>query len=292
MSTTRAPRRRSPRSDTTCTCSARIATPSDCRSSTPRATGTRVPWACASWRVATAREAARASRRARGRCTVYRPDIGDLLPVYVADPYEGIRARTFAQCSDARDRSATSTPTWRPSASSQRWSRREIALANHLVMGPVILARALRGRGALRGQDPRQRAGVHRQAPARALCGLRARGARGRGRRAGGLPAHRAEPVGGARRRVARCADASRPARRRRRAVRPARSPGGRQSLGTLSVACAARSRAAPAARAARRRAGRPAGGERVRPRRAGGGAARCSGSTASATASSRSSAS
>ena len=32
------------------------------------------------------------------RCTVYRPDIGDLLPVYVADTYEGIQARTFAEC--------------------------------------------------------------------------------------------------------------------------------------------------------------------------------------------------
>ena len=36
-----------------------------------------------------------------GRCTVYRPDIGGLLPVYVADRYEGIEARTFAECSDA-----------------------------------------------------------------------------------------------------------------------------------------------------------------------------------------------
>ena len=36
-----------------------------------------------------------------GRCTVYRPDIGSLLPVYVADRYEGIQARTFADCSDA-----------------------------------------------------------------------------------------------------------------------------------------------------------------------------------------------
>ena len=35
------------------------------------------------------------------RCTVYRPDIGSLLPVYVADRYEGVEARTFADCSDA-----------------------------------------------------------------------------------------------------------------------------------------------------------------------------------------------
>ena len=35
-----------------------------------------------------------------GSCTVYRPDIGTLLPVYVTDRYEGMRARTFAECSD------------------------------------------------------------------------------------------------------------------------------------------------------------------------------------------------
>jgi glycosyltransferase involved in cell wall biosynthesis len=80
----------------------------------------------------------------RGSCTVYRPDIGGLLPVYVADRYEGIEARTFAQCSDAeiaryieanvaavRDVLALARP--------------QVALANHLVMGPVILARALAG---------------------------------------------------------------------------------------------------------------------------------------------------
>ena len=47
--------------------------------------------------------AARAQARQRaapGGLTVYRPDIGGLLPVYVADRYEGIEARTFADCSD------------------------------------------------------------------------------------------------------------------------------------------------------------------------------------------------
>src|SRR5690349_20392810 len=34
------------------------------------------------------------------RCTVYRPDIGGLLPVYVADRYEGIEARPFAELSE------------------------------------------------------------------------------------------------------------------------------------------------------------------------------------------------
>jgi glycosyltransferase involved in cell wall biosynthesis len=37
---------------------------------------------------------------APGSCTIYRPDIGPLLPVYVADRYEGLEARTFTDCSD------------------------------------------------------------------------------------------------------------------------------------------------------------------------------------------------
>ncbi|HSZ12840.1 MAG TPA: glycosyltransferase [Solirubrobacteraceae bacterium] len=80
----------------------------------------------------------------RGRCTVYRPDIGGLLPVYVADRYEGIEARTFAQCSEAEvaryiDANVAAV------AEVLALTRAQVALANHLVMGPVILARALDG---------------------------------------------------------------------------------------------------------------------------------------------------
>jgi glycosyltransferase involved in cell wall biosynthesis len=73
-----------------------------------------------------------------------RPDIGGLLPVYVADRYEGLEARTYLEISDAeleryielnvaavRDVCAEFQPA--------------VALANHLVMGPVVLARALDG---------------------------------------------------------------------------------------------------------------------------------------------------
>jgi glycosyltransferase involved in cell wall biosynthesis len=76
------------------------------------------------------------------RCTTYRPDIGGLLPVYVADRYEEIEARTFAQCSDrevARYIDANVAAVSELSARVQP----QIALANHLVMGPVILARGL-----------------------------------------------------------------------------------------------------------------------------------------------------
>ena len=35
------------------------------------------------------------------RVTAWRPPIGDLLPVYVADRYEGVTARPFLDCTDA-----------------------------------------------------------------------------------------------------------------------------------------------------------------------------------------------
>jgi glycosyltransferase involved in cell wall biosynthesis len=75
-------------------------------------------------------------------CTVYRPDIAGLLPVYVADRYEGIQARTFAQCTDhevARYIDADVAAV----GELAELVHPEAALANHLVMGPVILARGL-----------------------------------------------------------------------------------------------------------------------------------------------------
>ncbi|HEX2103317.1 MAG TPA: glycosyltransferase [Solirubrobacteraceae bacterium] len=76
------------------------------------------------------------------RVTAWRPDIGDLLPVYVADRYEGVRARQFLECSDEEiarylDRNAAAVRDVVARA------RPDVALANHLVMGPAILARVL-----------------------------------------------------------------------------------------------------------------------------------------------------
>jgi glycosyltransferase involved in cell wall biosynthesis len=78
------------------------------------------------------------------RCTAYRPNIGSLLPVYVADRYEGIEARTFAACSDAEVASyiEANVAAVREIVAH---TRPDVALANHLVMGPVILARAFAG---------------------------------------------------------------------------------------------------------------------------------------------------
>jgi glycosyltransferase involved in cell wall biosynthesis len=91
-----------------------------------------------------AADTARATAGGQARCTVYRPNIGGLLPVYVADRYEGIEARTFAECSDAEVARYIEANVL---AVRELVARVEpdIALANHLVMGPVILARALDG---------------------------------------------------------------------------------------------------------------------------------------------------
>src|SRR3954454_1525036 len=76
------------------------------------------------------------------KVTVYRPDIGGLLPVYVADRYDGIEARPFPDLDEAQlDRYlAANVAAVREVAEG---ARIDVALANHLVMGPVILARAL-----------------------------------------------------------------------------------------------------------------------------------------------------
>jgi glycosyltransferase involved in cell wall biosynthesis len=84
----------------------------------------------------------REPRHGSGSCTVYRPAIGSLLPVYVADRYEGFEARSFAQCSEAEVHgyiAANVAAVQEVAALAQA----QLGLANHLVMGPVILARGL-----------------------------------------------------------------------------------------------------------------------------------------------------
>jgi len=75
-------------------------------------------------------------------CTVYRPDIGGLLPLYVQDRYEGTDAKTFAECTDTEIAAYLQANVEAVSEVAGRVSP-DMALANHLVMGPVILARAL-----------------------------------------------------------------------------------------------------------------------------------------------------
>jgi glycosyltransferase involved in cell wall biosynthesis len=75
-------------------------------------------------------------------CIVYRPNIGGLLPVYVADRYEGVDAVPFPELSD-RQLDAYLRANVDAVAEVAARSEPDVALANHLVMGPVILARAL-----------------------------------------------------------------------------------------------------------------------------------------------------
>ena len=77
------------------------------------------------------------------RCTVYRPALAGLLPVYVADRYEGIEARPYPDCSDAEIEAYVEANV-RAVRDVVARARPDVALANHLVMGPLVLARALR----------------------------------------------------------------------------------------------------------------------------------------------------
>src|SRR3954466_9853254 len=78
------------------------------------------------------------------RCTAYRPDIGGVLPVYVADRYEGFRAVPFPDLDDeALDRYLDANVTAVREVAER--AEPDVALANHLVMGPAIVARAVGG---------------------------------------------------------------------------------------------------------------------------------------------------
>lgn len=77
-----------------------------------------------------------------GSVTVYVPEIDGLLPVFVADRYEGFEVKTFPEMSDAeltRYIGANQAAVWEIS---DRIGGTDAALANHLIMGPVILGRA------------------------------------------------------------------------------------------------------------------------------------------------------
>jgi glycosyltransferase involved in cell wall biosynthesis len=77
-----------------------------------------------------------------GNVTVYRPDIGGLLPVYVLDRYEGFEVRTFPDLSDEElDRYVESNIAAVRDVVAAA-GEPDAALANHLIMAPVILARA------------------------------------------------------------------------------------------------------------------------------------------------------
>lgn len=77
-----------------------------------------------------------------GSVTVYTPDIGGLLPVYVADEYEGFEVKTFPELGEPElDRYLAANVAAVRDVDAAIGGA-DAALANHLVMGPVILARS------------------------------------------------------------------------------------------------------------------------------------------------------
>jgi glycosyltransferase involved in cell wall biosynthesis len=81
-----------------------------------------------------------------GRCAVYRPEIGGLLPVYVYDDYPGWRVKTFLDLTDEEFENYV-----RRNAEAIRAvleaSGAEAVVTNHSVPGPLISRRALEGTG-------------------------------------------------------------------------------------------------------------------------------------------------
>jgi glycosyltransferase involved in cell wall biosynthesis len=125
--------------------------------------------------------------------TIHVPDIGRVLPVYVADRYEGFDAVPFPELDDAALRHYLDANV----AAIRSAPLPDLALANHLVMGPVILARGLEGRAPYAVK-------IHGSALEYTVRPHRARflpyaleGIRGVGR-AGRLASHGRKPVGGA----------------------------------------------------------------------------------------------
>jgi len=73
---------------------------------------------------------------------IHNPDIHGLLPVYVKDPYEGFEVKTFPELTEGElDRYVDANVSAVRDVASQAGGI-DVALANHLVMGPAILARA------------------------------------------------------------------------------------------------------------------------------------------------------
>jgi glycosyltransferase involved in cell wall biosynthesis len=73
---------------------------------------------------------------------IHNPDIGGLLPVYVKDPYEGFEVKAFPELSEAELDFYIESNVAAVRAVAEWTGGFDAALANHLVMGPAILARA------------------------------------------------------------------------------------------------------------------------------------------------------
>jgi glycosyltransferase involved in cell wall biosynthesis len=79
---------------------------------------------------------------ATGSVTVYRPPIGRILPVYVEDPYEGFEARAYPRLSELEVEDYIAVNVKAVREVEKLIGGSDAALANHLLMAPVVLARA------------------------------------------------------------------------------------------------------------------------------------------------------
>ncbi len=73
---------------------------------------------------------------------IHNPDIGGLLPVYVNDPYEGFEVKPFPELTEAELAFYIEANVAAVREVASAAGGIDAALANHLVMGPAILARA------------------------------------------------------------------------------------------------------------------------------------------------------
>ena len=77
-----------------------------------------------------------------GSVTAYLPDIGGLLPVYVLDRYAGFEVKAFADLSEDELERYIAANVAAVAEVEALIGGSQAALANHLIMGPLILARA------------------------------------------------------------------------------------------------------------------------------------------------------
>jgi glycosyltransferase involved in cell wall biosynthesis len=77
-----------------------------------------------------------------GSVTIHNPDIGGLLPVFVRDEYEGFDVKTFGELTDAELAHYIEANVDAVKELVGTLGGVDAALANHLIMAPVILARA------------------------------------------------------------------------------------------------------------------------------------------------------
>lgn len=119
-----------------------------------------LPWvdAVGDWRTGSLRVRSTTGRQGAaaegGSVTVYQPEIEGLLPVYVHDHYDGFVVKTYPELADEELERYIALNVGAVREVAQLVGGVDAALANHLVMGPVILARAgLRFAAKIHGSD-------------------------------------------------------------------------------------------------------------------------------------------